>query len=68
MYTLQIPHGHLSVAQVFILFLNISSEVSFFKLSGTKSHIFSASEVTLSLPKYKEFVFIRFSADWLLRL
>ena len=68
MYTLQIRRGHLSVVQVFILFLNLSSEFSFLKLSGTKSHIFGASEKRLSLPKYTEFVFIRFSVDWLLRL
>ena len=68
MYTLQIRHGYLSVVQVFILFLNRSSEFPFLKLSGAKSHIFGASEERPSLPKYTEFIFIRFIIDWLPRL
>ena len=68
MYTLQVRHGHISVVQVFILFLNLSSEFPFLKLSGGKSHVFGASEERPSLPKYTEFVFIRFSIDWLPRL
>ena len=54
---MQILHV-VSVVQVFILFFNHSSDFSFLKLSGTKSHIFGASEERLSLPKYIEFVFI----------
>ena len=68
MYTLQIRHGHLSVVQVFILFLNFSNEFSFLKLFGTKTHIFGASETKLSLPRYTEFVFIRFNVNCLLRV
>ena len=64
-YTLQIGHGHLSVVQVYILFLNFSSAFLFLELSGTKSHIFSASEEKLSLPKFTVFVFICFSVDLL---
>ena len=44
MYTLQIRHGHLSVVQVFIQFLNLSNEFSFLRLSVTKSHTKSQGE------------------------
>ena len=61
MYTLQIWHGHLSMVQVVNLFVNLSSEFSFLKLSGTKSHIFGGSKKRLSLPKYTEFLFVSVS-------
>ena len=48
-------------------FLNLSGDFSFLKLPGTKSHIFGASEERLSLSKYREFFFICFSVDWILR-
>ena len=49
------------MVQVVNLFVNLSSEFSFLKLSGTKSHIFGGSKKRLSLPKYTEFLFVSVS-------
>ena len=68
MYTLQIRHERLSVVRVFVLLLDFFRDFSFLKLSGTRSHIFSASDERLSLPKYTEFAFTPFRVNWLLRL
>ena len=51
-------HRDWSEVQVFILVLNLSSEICL-ELSGTKSHFFGASEESLSLAKYTELIFFQ---------